>query len=141
MLWVCATLGQNQHAVVARATLHSRQFPQHLIRLMAQQGGDARQAPIDVAAEYKCCAIEAAIDARVGDRASIDPLVHASGVCQGALHSSRCPIRCLCLASPALYERRRRRRQPLCTVCLGILHLLPLAKYLAQEGLLRDCIA
>ena len=67
--------------------------------MLLQQGGDARQAPLDVAAAYKCCAIAASIDARVGDRASIDPLVHASGVCQGALQGPRASMLCLGCAS------------------------------------------
>ena len=48
------------------------------------QGGDARQRPIDMVSEYKCIALGVDMDATVGDRASVDALVAASNVNDGA---------------------------------------------------------
>ena len=93
-LWRCHTNAisapacQNCTLVLPLSTIVYITGPRTALRqvlLPLQEGGGARQGPIDVAAEYKCCAIHACIDARAGDRAIVDPLVAASSVCAGAV--------------------------------------------------------
>ena len=48
------------------------------------QVGDAKQRPIDMVSEYKCSAINVDMQATVGRRSSVDELIAASSVNQGA---------------------------------------------------------
>lgn len=48
------------------------------------QAGDARQRPIDMVSEYKCVALNVDMEATVGERTTVDALVAASNVNDGA---------------------------------------------------------
>jgi len=50
--------------------------------LIAQADGELQQ-PIEVAKLYKCSALDVSLEATVGQRYTVDPLVNASDVCLG----------------------------------------------------------